>query len=92
MRYALNMVLKRKLLYNQGAVLLMSLGMWRSTLCVIFEGRDSTGLAMMFQVRKYSTVSSICTRLEERMKEERELEKRITMLREIIRKRSQAKI
>jgi len=71
MRYALNMVLKRKLLYNQGAVLLMCLGMWRSTLCVIFEGRDSTGLATMFQVRRYSAVSSTCTRALAWKKDER---------------------
>jgi len=34
---------------------------------------------------------SICTRMEKRMKEERELEKRITIPKEIIRKKSQAK-
>ena len=56
------------------------------------RGEKLDSLAMMFQIRKYSTVSSICTRLEEKIKEDRELGKRITMLKEIIIKKSQAKI
>ena len=56
--------------------------MRRSVLCVTFEIRDSTRLETMFQVRKYCNDSRVCTRdirLERRMKEEREQEKRITI-------------
>jgi REP element-mobilizing transposase RayT len=56
------------------------------------RGENLNSLAMMFQISKYSTASSICTRLEERFKEDSELKIRITRLKEIISQKSQAKI
>ena len=55
------------------------------------RGESLASIAKKYRVKGYSTVSSICTRLEKRMKDESALENRITMLKEIIRKKSQAK-
>ena len=55
------------------------------------RGESLASIAKKYRVKGYSTVSSICTRLEKRMKDESALEKRITMLKEISIKKSQAK-
>jgi len=55
------------------------------------RGERLDSIAKKFPVKAYSTLSSICTRMEKRMKEEITLEKRITMLKAIIGKKSQAK-
>ena len=56
------------------------------------RGEGLEALAAVFHANRYSTVSSTCTRVEKRMKEERELQGRIEVLKKAIRKKSQAKI
>jgi len=55
------------------------------------RGESLASIAKKYRVKGYSNVSSISTRLEKRMKDESALEKRITMLKEISIKKSQAK-